>query len=60
MLTGEHNLFLAKKVFVELVYNAAYVEGSNVTFTQAQTIMDGIAVNDTAAFPGRNIREHPL
>ena len=31
MLTREQNIFLAKKSFVELVYNTAYIEGCNVT-----------------------------
>ncbi len=45
MLTREQNIFLAKKTFVELVYNAAYIEGCNVTFPQTQTILDGAVVN---------------
>lgn len=45
MLTREQNLFLAKKTFVELVYNTAYIEGCNVTFPQTQTIIDGAVVN---------------
>lgn len=45
MLTREQNVFLAKKTFVELVYNAAYIEGCNVTFPQTQTIIDGAVVN---------------
>ena len=45
MLTREQNIFLAKKIFVELVYNAAYIEGCNVTFSQTQTIIDGAVVN---------------
>ena len=45
MLTREQNIFLAKKVFVELVYNTAYIEGCNVTFPQTQTIIDGAVVN---------------
>lgn len=45
MLTREQNIFLAKKAFVELVYNAAYIEGCNVTFPQTQTIIDGAVVN---------------
>lgn len=32
MLTREQNTFFAKKKFVELVYNAAYIEGCNVHF----------------------------
>lgn len=45
MLTREQNIFLAKKTFVELVYNTAYIEGCNVTFPQTQTIIDGAVVN---------------
>lgn len=45
MLTRKQNIFLAKKTFVELVYNTAYIEGCNVTFPQTQTIIDGAVVN---------------
>lgn len=45
MLTREQNIFLAKKTFVELVYNTAYIEGCNVTFPQTQTIIDGAVIN---------------
>lgn len=45
MLTREQNVFLAKKTFVELVYNTAYIEGCNITFPQTQTIIDGAVVN---------------
>ena len=38
-------MFLAKKVFTELVYNTAYIEGCNVTFPQMQTIIDGAVVS---------------
>lgn len=48
MLTREQNLFLAKKTFVELVYNTAYIEGCNVTFPQTQTILEGAVVNGIA------------
>ena len=34
-------VFLAKKLFTELVFNTAYIEGVNVTFPQTQTILDG-------------------
>ena len=47
-LTLEQNIFLAKKTFVELVYNTAYIEGCNVTFPQTQTIIDGAVVNGVA------------
>ena len=45
VMTREENVFLAKKIFVELVYNTAYIEGCNVTFPQTQTIIDGAVVN---------------
>ena len=48
MLTRKQNIFLAKKIFTELVYNTAYVEGCNVTFPQTQTIIDGAIVNGVA------------
>ena len=38
-------IFLAKKIFTELVFNTAYIEGVNVTFPQTQTILDGGIVN---------------
>lgn len=40
------NIFLAKKLFTELVFNAAYIEGVNVTFPQTQAILDGVVVNN--------------
>ncbi len=45
MLTRQQNIFLAKKMFTELVFNTAYIEGCNVTFPQTQTIIDGAVVN---------------
>lgn len=33
--------FLAKKLFVELVYNCAYMEGVDMTLPQTQTLLDG-------------------
>jgi len=47
-MTREQCLFLAKKMYVELVYNTAYIEGVNVTFPQTQTIIDGGVVNNVA------------
>jgi len=44
----DENLFMAKKLFVELVFNSAYIEGCNVTFPQTQTILDGAVVNNVA------------
>ncbi len=45
-MTREENVFLAKKIFVELVFNTAYIEGVNVTFPQTQAILDGAIVNN--------------
>lgn len=47
-MTREESVFLAKKLYVELVYNTAYIEGVNVTFPQTQTIIDGGVVNNVA------------
>ena len=38
-------VFLANKLFTELVFNTAYIEGVNVTFSQTQTILNGGIVN---------------
>lgn len=48
MLTRKENLFLAKKLLVEVVYNSAYIEGCNVTFPQTQTILDGAVINNVS------------
>ncbi len=40
------SVFLAKKFFTELVFNTAYIEGVNVTFSQTQAIIDGAVVNN--------------
>lgn len=45
-MTREENVFLAKKLFTELVFNTAYIEGVNVTFPQTQAIIDGAIVNN--------------
>ena len=47
-LTREENIFLAKKLFTELVFNTAYIEGVNVTFPQTQAIIDGAIVNNVS------------
>lgn len=47
-MNREENLFLAKKLFSELVYHSAYVEGCNVTFPQTQTILDGGIAGDVS------------
>lgn len=43
--TEKENVFMAKKLLAELIYNSAYIEGCNVTFPQTQTIIDGAVVN---------------
>jgi Fic family protein len=45
-MNREENLFLAKKLFTELIFNTAYIEGVNVTFPQTQAIIDGAIVNN--------------
>lgn len=45
-MNREENMFLAKKLFTELVFNTAYIEGVNVTFPQTQAIIDGAIVNN--------------
>lgn len=45
-MTREQCVFLAKKLFTELVFNTAYIEGVNVTFPQTQAILDGGIVNN--------------
>ena len=43
-LTIEENVFLAKKILVNSIYNSAKLEGINVTFPETQTILDGVNV----------------
>ncbi len=43
-LTLEENIFLAKKLIVSNIYSNARIEGCNVTFTETQTILDGVNV----------------
>ncbi len=45
-MNRKENIFLAKKLFTELVFNTAYIEGINVTFPQTQAIIDGAIVNN--------------
>lgn len=45
-MNRQENIFLAKKLFTELVFNTAYIEGVNVTFPQTQAIIDGAVVNN--------------
>ena len=43
-MTKQQNIFLAKRNIVDNVYSNAKMEGINVTFSQTQTILDGINV----------------
>ena len=45
-MTREESVFVAHKLFAELVFNAAYLERVNVSFPQVQTILDGAIVNN--------------
>lgn len=45
-MTRKESVFLAKKLFTELVFNTAYIEGVNVTLPQTQAIIDGAVVNN--------------
>lgn len=47
-MTRTENIFLAKKLFTEMVFNTAYIEGVNVTFPQTQAILDGAIVPNVA------------
>lgn len=44
-LSKEENIFLAKKILVNSIYNSAKLEGINVTFPETQTILDGVNVS---------------
>ncbi|WP_279119813.1 Fic family protein [Fusobacterium varium] len=41
-LTREQNIFLAKKILAETVYNAIKLEGLNTTYVQTEKILNGI------------------
>ena len=43
-LTLQQNIFLAKKLIIENIYNSAKLEGCNVTFPDTKTILEGISV----------------
>ncbi len=43
-MTIEENLFLAKKLLVENIYNTAKLEGVNATFPEVEAILDGVNV----------------
>lgn len=43
-LTVAENIFLAKKLLVENIYNTAKLEGVNTTFLETQAILDGVNI----------------
>ncbi len=43
-LSKEENIFLAKKLMSESIFHGAKLEGSNITFPETQTILDGVNV----------------
>jgi len=43
-LTLFENIFVAKKLISEIIYNTARLEGCNVTFPQTETILQGVSV----------------
>lgn len=43
-LTRQQSLFLAKKTLVANIYNSAKLEGLNTTFSETQTILEGVNV----------------
>lgn len=43
-LSQKENIFLAKKRLVQNIYIGAKLEGSNITFPETQTILDGVNV----------------
>lgn len=46
MYNRRQNVFMAKKLLSQIIYNSAYVEGCNVTFPQTETILQGMRVNN--------------
>ncbi len=44
----EQNIILAKKYLVSSIYNAAKIEGCNVTYPDTQTILEGAVVNNVS------------
>lgn len=45
-LTFEQNVFLAKKLIKHTIFFGAKMEGSNITFPQTETILNGVNVAD--------------
>lgn len=48
LYTVDENIFIAKKMLSEIIYNSAYVEGCNVTFPQTETILQGMVINNVS------------
>ncbi len=44
-LTHQENIFLAKKLNLQTIYNLAKVEGCNVTFPKTETILNSLSVS---------------
>ncbi|WP_129600773.1 death-on-curing protein [Anaerophilus nitritogenes] len=44
-LSLRESIFLAKKLLVDSIYNCARVEGSNITFPDTQTILEGVSID---------------
>lgn len=45
-LSQKENIFLAKKILINAIYNSAKLEGINVTFPQTKTILEGVSVSN--------------
>ncbi len=45
-LSQKENIFLAKKILINAIYNSARLEGINVTFPQTKTILEGVSVSN--------------
>lgn len=45
-LTRNENMFLAKKLLINSVYNSIKLEGLNMTFPQTKTILEGVSVSN--------------
>ena len=43
-MTVRENVFHAKKIIIQNIYNSAKLEGCNVTFPQTETILNGVNV----------------
>jgi ABC-type branched-subunit amino acid transport system ATPase component len=43
-MSVEENIFLAKKLLAESIYNTAKLEGVNTTFPETEAILEGVNV----------------